>query len=604
MTTHPLRSLRGARLVLALTAAIALLTQPAPGGAAVDGSIAGFVRDERGVPQMGALVMLFTSEGRVAKRTYTDERGAFSLSSLFPAEYDVKVTLDHFLPATKENVQVRSGVKTFLAVQLKGLFSSLHLSFPSSGRIRDMTDDWKWALRTSVNTRPALRILPAGEQETRQVMRQVSGAFSETQAYAEFSGGGARQSALANQTDLGTAFAVATSLFGNNDISLSGNLGYGARTGTPAAAFRTSFSRPVGTLLGRTEPEVSVTVRQLQASQAASQGLFGPQGAQRPSLRTFTLGFADQMHLTGRLRFDYGFTWESVAFVDQLDYVSPYGRLAYQLSEDREVELRYASGVPPERPGEGRLEEMRQEVSALGMFPRLSLKDGRPAVQRTEHYEIAYREHLGDNTLLEAAVYQDSLSDAAVSALTPAGLFSDGNVLPDLFGNSSTVNGGEHRVQGYRVSLARRIRDRLQAAVGYGAGGVVTPESGQLATRDAEELRDVLKVHAAHMVVASLSATLPGTETRVVSSYQWLSRPAAIAADIYNDFAARSDPGLNLVIRQPLPFSGPFPGKLEATADFRNLLRSGYVPVRTPDGGLIYLFPAVRSYRGALSFIF
>ena len=63
----------------------------------------------------------------------------------------------------------------------------------------------------------------------------------------------------------------------------------------------------------------------------------------------------------------------------------------------------------------------------------------------------------------------------------------------------------------------------------------------------------------------------------MISSYQWLNRRAVIATDLYNDFAARSDPGLNVVIRQPLPFGGLLPGKLEATADFRNLLKAGYV---------------------------
>ncbi len=79
---------------------------------------------------------------------------------------------------------------------------------------------------------------------------------------------------------------------------------------------------------------------------------------------------------------------------------------------------------------------------------------------------------------------------------------------------------------------------------------------------------------------------------------------AAIAPDLYNDFASRSDPGLNLVIRQPLPFSGGLPGKLEATGYINNLLKAGYIPIQTFDGQQIFLLPAVRSYRGALSFVF
>ena len=38
--------------------------------------------------------------------------------------------------------------------------------------------------------------------------------------------------------------------------------------------------------------------------------------------------------------------YESVRFLDRLNFVSPYGRLAYELGKNREVQLKYASGVP------------------------------------------------------------------------------------------------------------------------------------------------------------------------------------------------------------------------------------------------------------------
>ena len=106
------------------------------------------------------------------------------------------------------------------------------------------------------------------------------------------------------------------------------------------------------------------------------------------------------------------------------------------------------------------------------------------------------------------------------------------------------------------------------------------------------------------MVMASVSLEAPRAGTHITSSYQWLSRQAVIASDLYNDFAARSDPGLNIVIRQPIRVGGLLPGKFEATADFRNLLKAGYVPIPTMDGRQMYLLQAIRSYRGALSFIF
>jgi hypothetical protein len=592
------RLLRGAAVATAL---IALLLV-APLQAEISGTVGGLVRDEHGVPRMGAVVSLLTTQGRPIKRVFSDYRGIFKVDNLFPGDYSIRVTLDRFLPLLKQNVRVESGRKTILDVNLRGVFASLQMLFPDGGEIRDMSDDWKWVLKTASTTRPVLRFLPEERREMQTVMRKISGSFSDTRGYAQVSaGGGARQSGLANETDLGTAFAVATSLLGNNDLIVSGNLGYGSTTGTPSAAFHTSFSREVGGVA----PEVSVTVRQLQAPVLAGQSIFGSSHDQsRALLQTFTLGFGDKVKLGEMARVEYGFLYESVSFINRLNFVSPYGRLIYNLGNNREIQLRYASGVPQTADSATGSEALRQQVSTLGLFPRMALNDGRATVQRTEHIEVAYREKIGENGMIEVAAYQDSLSDAAVTALVPGGHFADGNILPDLFSNSSTLNAGLHRSKGYRVSYARKLRDHLQAAIGYGLTGALSPTRSALGTPSIEELRSSLRMAPAHMVTASVSTEIGRTGTRVISSYQWLNRRAVIATDLYNDFAARSDPGLNVVIRQPLPFGGLLPGKLEATADFRNLLKAGYVPIQTYDGQQMYLLQAIRTYRGALSFIF
>jgi hypothetical protein len=580
---------------------LALVLMLAPESrAAFNGGISGWVKNESGVPQLGALVILLSPEGRVAQRAYSDAAGRFTIDQLFPGKYAIKVSLAQFVPLLREGIEVSAGERTYLDVQLSGLFTSLQLVYPARGEIRDMTDNWKWVLRASASTRPALRFREDFERERQNVLRKVSGTFSDTRGFAQVSAGpGARPSGLANESDLGTAFAVATSLFGNNDVVVSGNLGYGRSLSNSATAFRTTYSRDVA-LIGA--PEVSVTVRQLQVPIAAQRGLLDTQG-EAPALQTLSLGFGDKIELGDLASFEYGFLYESVNYVNRLNFVSPYGRLIYRLGDDRELHLRYASGVP--QPDDARMDgsSLRQQVSTLGMFPRMALRDGRPTVQRTEHIEIAYHEKMGDG-LLEVGVYQDSISDAAISAFVPAGHYADGNVLPDLFSRSSTLNGGKHRATGYRVSYARKIRERLEAALGYGSSGVLAAAESPLETPDVAELRDSLHMKRAHMITASLSTELPKSHTHLLSTYQWVSRPAAIAPDLYNDFSARSEPGWNLVIRQPLPFAGPLPGKLEATADFRNLLNAGYIPIQTFDGQQMFLLQAIRSYRGALSFVF
>jgi hypothetical protein len=66
---------------------------------------------------------------------------------------------------------------------------------------------------------------------------------------------------------------------------------------------------------------------------------------------------------------------------------------------------------------------------------------------------------------------------------------------------------------------------------------------------------------------------------------------------------AREGLGLNVSVHQPIPYFGGLPGHLEATADMRNLLAQGYVPL-TYAGRRTYLMQSARSVRGGLSFIF
>ncbi|MFN7920726.1 MAG: hypothetical protein U0Q16_11550 [Bryobacteraceae bacterium] len=61
------------------------------------------------------------------------------------------------------------------------------------------------------------------------------------------------------QADLGTAFALATSVYGFANVSVSGNFGYASNTGTPTAGFSTSFSRTSD----GSSPSVHVTMRQM-----------------------------------------------------------------------------------------------------------------------------------------------------------------------------------------------------------------------------------------------------------------------------------------------------------------------------------------------------
>ena len=580
----------------------ALLAVAATASAQVGGSVGGLVRDEAGSAQMGATVDLLTGAGRVAQTVETDYRGWFQFTGLFPGEYSIEVRQANFSAARKSGLEVQAGERTFLDVTLRGVLASLQLAYGS--QVRDMSERWRWVLRAQHSRRNVLRMAPGRRDEREEFLRKLGGTFEDTRAYAEFSAGqGGRSDGLSSQQDLGTAFALATSLFGDHDLTVSGNAGAGGPDMAGAsAAFRTAYAKEIG--LAR--PEVALTVRQLQTSAVASRGILGPENESQaaPRLETLTLEFGDAVQLTDALRVEYGVLLESVKFVNRLQFASPYGKAAYKLGARGEVAVSYASGVPPPPATRaGADAALRSNVRRLGMFPRVAMVRGRPTVQRSEHVEVAYRGRFG-SSLLEVAAYRDSVRDAAVAAAVPDSLFGSGELVPDLRSETATLNGGSYSAPGVRVSYARRIRDRLQLALGYGRTGVLAASRDRLQAASSDDLRAALESQGAHLLLAALSAELPAAGTAVTGSYQWSSLQAALPADPYNDFASRSAPGLNLHLRQPLPIGGGMPGRFEASAEFRNLLKTGYVPLQVPDGRVLNLLQAIRSYSGALTYIF
>jgi hypothetical protein len=98
---------------------------------------------------------------------------------------------------------------------------------------------------------------------------------------------------------------------------------------------------------------------------------------------------------------------------------------------------------------------------------------------------------------------------------------------------------------------------------------------------------------------------VPVSGTHFSSGYQWTDY--SVISPVHLSLTQRGtiDPGLNVYLRQPIPgVPSVFAGRLEATADLRNLLAQGYVPIFSPDGRQILLIQSPRSLRGGLSFIF
>jgi hypothetical protein len=608
MTGQP-KLAAGLVAALILSAPLAFPATDAP----LSGSIAGVVRNSSGVPQMGATVFLFNRSEKLMERVMTNERGIFGFGLLTPDLYSVRVSLASFVPAVKQKIAVQPGMQSLLYVDLASVLSSIELVYAKPGEGALMSDDWKWVLKESAATRPVLRMLPADigvDPQPSQTQSQAApgNVFSDTRGLLSLSGGDPGSlGSMSSQADLGTAFAVATSVFGHNELQLSGNVGYSAHTGLPTAGFRTSFSRDG---MG---PEVAVTVQQIYLPVRGSVASVTGQPDGSPALRTMSVSIHDSVLVTDDLRLDYGSSFDSVSYMDHVNSLNKFARLTYDLGAGGKLKVAYSSGAPPTelamqpRDAEGRVpgdsEALAQDLAALSMLPRLSLLDGHAAIQRSQDAEIGYEKKVGATTF-NLSAYREKVTNDAMTVVAPDGAFAPGDLLPDISSQNSVFDAGSFHRSGFAASVSHSLGDRVQIGSSFGSGGALAPAGDDLAADSAEGLRSRLQVTQRFWASARASAVLPVTGTIITGSYQWMDYNNTIMPDhFYLTQSPYTEPGLNVRVRQPIPSVLGMPGRLEATAELQNGFAQGYLPV-TEGGQHVTLVQSPRALRGGLSFIF
>ncbi len=573
----------------------------------LSGSIAGVVRNSNGVPQMGASVFLFNRSERLMMSALTNEHGVFGFSLLNPDVYSVRVSLASFVPAVKQKIAVQPGMQSLLYVNLASVLSSIELVYAKPGEGALMSDDWKWVLKESASTRPVLRMLPEGGSDPNPSLASSnsgsdsasSSAFSDTQGILHLSAGDAGSlGGSSSQSDLGTAFALATSVFGHNQVQLSGNVGYSPRAAMPTAGFRTSYSHD------GSGPVVAVTVQQVYLTGQTDGG---------PALRNMSVSMHDSVMLAERLRLDYGGSFDSVSYLEHLNSLNRFGRLTYDLGGAGEMKVAFSSGGPPTEllmdshdsmgPARGDSEALAQDLAALAVLPRLSLLDGHAALQRTQNFEIGYEKRMRATTL-NLTGYSERVNNAAMTVVAPEGAFAAGDLLPDISSQNSVLDAGSYQRMGFAASVSRALGEWVQVGSSFGSSGALSAGDQDSDLNTADALRDRLHTTQRFWASARASARLPVTGTVITGSYEWMNYNDTIMPDhVYLTQSPYAETGLNVRVRQPIPSVLGMPGRLEATAELQNGLAQGYLPI-SQGGQQVMLVQSPRALRGGLSFIF
>jgi hypothetical protein len=578
---------------------VALLLEPwASAGSPppLSGGIFGQVKSVTGVTQMGATVLLFDHADQMIRRALTNEQGKFAFDQLSPELYSIRVTLASFVPAIRRNISVAAGSENLLQINMATLFSTVDLvaSGPSRGTL--MSDDWKWVLRSSQTTRPVLRLLPSTSAQS----NSAGSIFSNTTGLVKLSAGDGDSFASGGDQDLGTAFALATSLFGSSRVQLSGNVGYIGASAMPAAGLRTSYSRTTD----GTGPQVTLTVRQIYLGQ----GTGVPGSDSGPALRTASLAMRDTLDLSDNLRLEYGLGLESVSFLQRVNWVSPFARATYDLGRNGSVRFGYSDGSLPTdfapratfNPESG--DALAQDLEALAQLPRVSRTNGQLGVQRTQNLELGYSRTDGTRTY-SASVYHEAVSNAAFTLSGPGNFVAYSDSLPDLGSNSRIFNLGDYQRVGFGAAVKQPLGTHADVSLAAGRTGALLADSRDASSGSVEDVRSLIRQEQRSWLSLSVAGTLPGSGTHVLSTYGWTDSRAMMPDHYFLTEDLSQATGWNVRIRQPLPMFFGLGGRLEATAELRNMLAQGYLPLDSA-GRRALLTNSPRSVRGGLAFIF
>jgi hypothetical protein len=185
-----------------------------------------------------------------------------------------------------------------------------------------------------------------------------------------------------------------------------------------------------------------------------------------------------------------------------------------------------------------------------------------------------------------------------------AGVLPAADLLPDLASNSAVFNAGSYSSAGYMLSVTQQLNGSMNLTFAGGSGNALVPSGQYLSGGDAEALRKLLIHGQRRWLAMRFAATVPGSRTQLTTTYRWADGRSLTAPHLYLTQSLQPDIGWNVSFRQPMPAFCPGSGRLEMTADLRNLFAQGYLPLTTSQDRRILLLHTPRSIRGGFNFIF
>jgi hypothetical protein len=538
---------------------------------------------------MGATVLVTGPElvsasavGATVERVITNAQGKFTVDHLMPGWYSLQITSPTRIPVLRNGIRVDPGQTSALEFVLGDVFAPLRFQLPRH-TVSSWDDDWKWVLRTSASTRPILRyhseIAQAAPKPPLPASQRLIGMIP----------GSARGDPLAGDSGVGSVLAYLRPLSKDSDLLVAGSM---TANGNQASSVATAFRR---NLIKGDPQELSLVLHQLSFADyvplpsGSGQDVF-------PHAQGIAAGYTQTHRLLPKVTMTAGMEVNYLSATRDVVTAQPHMLLEYQLDRSTVVAVQF---------GTVRVEgstAMLERVGALNSFPRVTLRDYRTKLEQLNHAELSVNRRLRRASRVEIAAYHDILHNAAVwgSAHPDDSEWLAGNFLPNPATDGIILNAGDYHSSGLRVAYSQNFGEHIEALVAYAFGDALTVP-GVVQSRAQGDLQGVLRPARSAALAGKVSAQLPITHTRVSTSYEWAQRGRVTAVDPQGQANLQLQPFLGIQIRQPLPAFAFLPARIEALADFRNLLDDGNTPLSQNGHKPILLSSAYRVFRGGFS---
>jgi Carboxypeptidase regulatory-like domain len=561
-----------------------LLTVAVSIAAGQSAAVSGVVRDAQGVAQLGALVQVVAEDSTVLGATFTDLHGRYLIPRLVPGRYGVRASAALFVPALRDNLQLRAGAQAVVNLTLNTLFESATWIPAERRKADEPSDDWKWTMRSAAN-RPILRLAEDGDviMVSSSVTESASKRSERARTEMTAGDGGFGSSGIHN------VFVFDRTLDDGAGARL--HVDIGKQPGPTAVGPSTEVATGFETQLGFAGAGRAVVSYQSHPELVSSGGTPGLDAMQMSTAQLIRIGDFADVEAGGTLYVvrTSGYATGSRPFVKITTHPMKAWTAGYRMATSQNLQS-FAG-----------LDSVQQELPIAVMY------QGRMQTAQGLHQEFTAGRKTGPG-MIEVSYYLDSLDRVAVSgggALGAADIQQTGQagangILADsTTGNFRFLSAG-YKTQGVNVTLTEPLTPSMWVAVEYATGAGLAAKDGAL--MELPTIGSDLAPQAAQTATIALRGRVLHTGTSLRASYRWQPARLVTAVDPYAPFGDQAY--FSCYLRQALRLGNLLPAGLDATIDVTNLLAQGYRPFLSADGKTLFLAEAPRTLQAGLAFTF